>query len=184
MNNEEEVWKDIEGFEGLYQVSSEGRIRSLDREAADRSGRVRILKGKVLKPSMNRDGYLQVMLHKEGKYKCFYVHRLVWIAFCGEILEGYDVNHINEVKTDNRLVNLNLITHKQNCNFGSRNQRVAHALSKPVVAFDDDGNVVLEFSSTRDAARNGFNSGNISACCRCKYKTHHGYRWRYKTEDA
>lgn len=183
---EEEVWKDIEGFEGYYQASNLGRIRSVDREVAGKAGCVRILKGKVLKPEMNNDGYLLVGLCKESKQKFFSVHRLVWMTFNGEIPSGMQVNHLNEVKTDNRLENLNLMTPKQNNNWGTRTERAKNAntnhpsLSKPVIALDKDGNIVFQFPSTMEGERNGYNNRKISACCLGKQKTHRGLRWEYK----
>ena len=177
-----EEWKDIEGFEGLYQASSEGRIRSLDREVAGNAGSVQFRKGKMMKPAMDRGGYLQVQLYKEGKRKWFKVHRLVYSAFCGEIPNELQVNHIDEDKTNNKLENLNLMTPKQNSNWGTRNERFAKALSKAVIAIDDSGNVVFEFPSTMEAQRQGFNHVNLSACCRGERKTHRGYRWRYKED--
>lgn len=185
---EEEVWKPIPDYEGLYEASSEGRIRSVDREVRHWQGGVHILKGKVRKPAITRDGYLQIMLSKEGKMKWFKVHRLVWMAFNGTIPDDMQVNHIDECKTNNKLENLNLMTPKQNVNWGTRNERNAKALinhpskSKPVVAFDKNGKVAFEFPSTREAARNGFNSGHISNCCSGRYETHRGYRWKYKEE--
>lgn len=176
----EEVWKPVIGFEGFYEASNLGRVRSLDREVDSKAGSVRIIKGKVLKPVMHRNGYLQIHLCKEGKHKWFSVHRLVYAAFCGTIPSGMQVNHIDECKTNNRLENLNLMTHKENNNFGTRTERAAKAQSKPVVAFDEAGNVVLEFSSTMEAGRNGFHQGALSLCCRGKLKHHRGYRWKYK----
>ena len=175
---EEEVWKPIPDYEGLYEASSEGRIRSVNREVAGKAGSVRILKGKVLKPAMTRDDYLQVQLCKGGEVKKFYVHRLVWMAFNGEIPDGYEVNHINEDKTNNKLENINLLTHKENINFGTRNERC----SKPVIALDEDGKIVFQFQSIMDAWRNGFHRSNLLACCRGKLKTHRGLRWEYKIE--
>lgn len=178
----EEVWADIEGFEGLYQVSSEGRVRSLDREARHWQGGVRIVKGKEMKPEMNNRGYLQINLSKEGKKRRLYVHRLVWMTFNGTIPDGLQVNHIDEDKTNNKLENLNLMTPKQNSNWGTRNERFAKAQSKPVVAFDKGENVVFEFSSANDAGRNGFNRRHLLACCRGERKTHRGYSWKYKKD--
>lgn len=185
--NEEEVWKDIPDYEGYYQASNLGRIRSLDREVADRSG-VRIANGKVLKSEMLQNDYLRVGLNKDGKTMRFLVHRLVWMAFNGTIPDGMQVNHIDECKTNNKLENLNLMTPKENTNFGTRNQRVAKAntnhpsMSKPVVAFNEDEEIVFEFSSTQEAARNGFNSGDLAACCRGERKTHKGLIWRFKED--
>lgn len=176
----DEIWKDIPDYEERYQASSEGRIRSVDREVRHWQGGVSVIKGKVIKPTMSRKGYLRVQLHKEGKMKCFRVHRLVWMAFNGEIPDGYEVNHIDEDKTNNRLINLNIMTHKQNVNFGTRNQRAAKALSKPVVAFDKTGNVVLEFTSIIEGQRNGYDSGSLCNCCKGKLKHHRGLRWKYK----
>lgn len=177
-----EQWKDIEGFEGYYQVSNLGRIMSLDREVDGKSGGVRIIKGKVLKPDVNRGGYLQINLSKGNKQKKFSVHRLVYTAFCGEIPEGMQINHLDEDKTNNRLENLNLMTSKENVNFGTRTERAAKSKSKPVIALDEDGNVVLEFPSIVEGQRNGYDSGSLCNCCRGKLKTHRGLRWRYKEE--
>lgn len=192
MDNENEIWKDIDGFEGLYQASSEGRIRSLDREVAGKAGSVRILKGKLLKPGMDKDGYLQAKLSKEGKIRTFKVHRLVYAAFNGEIPNELQINHIDEDKTNNRLENLNLMTPKQNANWATRNERVGKAVakaninnplrSKPVIALDDSGNVVFQFPSTMEAVRNGFDQGHLISCCLGKRKHHRGYRWRYKED--
>ena len=190
MNNENEIWKDIPDYEGYYQARNLGRIRSLDREVAYNDGRVRILKGKVMKPVMDRGGYLRIHISKEGKTRTFLVHRLVWMAFNGEIQEDFEVNHIDEDKTNNKLENLNLMTHTQNMNFGTRNERIAKAhinnpsKSKPVIAFDTDGNLAFEFPSTMEAERNGFNQGDLVSCCRGERRTHRGYRWRYKEENA
>ena len=180
MDNENEIWKDIPDYEGYYQVSNMGRVRSVDREVRHSSGGMRILKEKVLKPVMNRDGYLKVGLWKDGKMKKFTIHRLVYSAFCGEIPNELQVNHIDEDKTNNKLENLNLMTPKQNSNWGTRNERFAKTQSKPVVALDEDGNVVFEFSSVREAGRNGFNSGNLTECCLGKRRRHRGYSWKHK----
>ena len=178
----DEIWKDIEGFEGYYQASSEGRIRSVDREVAGKAGSVRIIKGKLLKAKMNNRGYLMVHLWKENKHTGFLIHRLVYSVFCGSIPDDMQVNHIDEDINNNRLNNLNLMTCKENINFGSHNQRVAKANSKPVVALDADGKVVFEFQSTNEAGRCGFDQSHVSACCRGEVKTHRGYRWKYKEE--
>ena len=114
---EEEIWKDIVGYEGLYQVSNTGKIKSLN---YNHTGREKILKQRLF----NR-GYLYVGLWKNGKQKYFSVHRLEYEAFYGEIPKGMQVNHINEIKTDNRLENLNLMTPKENTNWGTAIQRRA-----------------------------------------------------------
>ena len=109
----EEIWKDINGYEGLYQISNLGRVKSFY------SGYVKILKLKIT------NGYYRIGLRKNGKRKFYQIHRLVYETFIGEIPQGIQVNHINEVKTDNRLENLNLMTPKENINWGTGIQRRA-----------------------------------------------------------
>lgn len=109
------------------------------------------------------------------------VHVWVYMTFndC-DIPEGYEVNHIDENKHNNRLDNLNLMSHGDNIKYGTRNARVADALSKAVQALDKNGNVVMEFPSTMEAGRQGFSSSHITECCNGKRKTHKGYIWRWK----
>lgn len=107
----QEEWKPVRGYIGLYDASNFGRIRSL------KFGKV-----KILKPFGKKD-YLRIELNKDGKRKRYSVHRLVYEAFNGEIPEGMQVNHINEIKTDNSLWNLNLMTPKENSNYGTGIQR-------------------------------------------------------------
>lgn len=101
----EEIWKDIEGFEGLYQVSNLGNVKSLPRNTT---------KGKLLKPAKTRNGYLQVVLSKNGEAKRFYIHRLVAEAFLPNEDELPEVDHINSDKTDNRVANLQWISRVEN----------------------------------------------------------------------
>ena len=130
---------------------------------------------------MLNSGYYIVQLYKNSIGKWYQVHRIVWEAFNGSISEGLQVNHINEVKTDNRLSNLNLMTPKENCNWGSRNERRAKKQSKVVLQFTLDNILVKEYPSTHQAEREtGFGHANISACCKGKYKTAYNYIWRYK----
>ena len=119
---EEEIWKDIEGFEGLYQVSNLGRVKSMARVVACNGG-YRIAKEKLLKAGKNNWGYMQVILSMDGKSKHWLVHRLVWEAFNGTIPHGLQVNHVDEDKTNNKLENLNLMTPTQNINYGTRTTR-------------------------------------------------------------
>ena len=169
---EKEIWKDIKGFEGLYQVSNLGRVKSLKRPYG--------LKEKILKPWITR-GYYQVELCKQSIKKAYLVHRLVWEAFNGQIPENMQVNHINEIKSDNRLLNLNLMTCKENINWGTGIERCAKKRSKAVLQFTLDNILVKEFPSINQAAREtGFNQGNISKCSKGKYKQAYGYKWKYK----
>lgn len=139
-----EIWKDVVGYEGLYQVSDLGQVRSLN---YNKTGKV-----KVLSPAINNRGYCHVILCKDRKKKDFLVHRLVVTAFIGPIAKGRQVNHKNENKLDNRLSNLEVVTAKENTNHGTRNERIAKALSRPLVLIPyerpDDK---LYFSSSLEA---------------------------------
>ena len=114
-----EIWRDVKGFEGLYRVSNLGRVKSFYG-----------LKEKILKPGILNNGYYRVILCKQSVKKTYLVHRLVWETFNDTIPEGLQVNHINEIKTDNRLSNLNLMTQKENINWGTRNERIAKKTNK------------------------------------------------------
>lgn len=171
----EEIWKNIVGYEGLYEVSTSGRVRSL-----------KFGKTKVLKPAKEGNGYLIVSLCKDGEKKMFSVHRLVAKAFIPNPMHKPHVNHRNEVKTDNRVENLEWMTHKENQNYGTRNERSARArinnpkISKPVLQLAKDGKIVAEYPSTHEAERQtGIDSRHISKCCKGEYKTSGGYVWKY-----
>lgn len=156
-----------------YEVFEDGRIWSYKRN-------------KFLKPSTNnKGGYQQVYLSdNEGNSKMYKVHKVIYESVSGEeIPEGYEINHRSEDKTDNRFCNLELMTHKENCNFGTRNERITKARSKQVGAYKN-GELVMTFSSTKEAGRNGFHQGAISACCRNCFNRegnniYKGYTWRY-----
>ena len=179
-----EVWKDIEEYEGLYQVSNYGRIRSFDRWVIGKSNSKRFKKGKILK-TVEHNGYQHIFLYKNGKGKWFYVHRLVAQAFIPNPDNLTEVNHINEIKNDNRVVNLEWCDRKYNVNYGTVKQRIADTKingkrSKTVYQYTLDGELVAEYPSTMEIERQlGYYNNNISACCLGKLKTAYGYIWSY-----
>lgn len=152
-----------------YEVFPDGRIWSYK-------------SNKWLKPQLKPDGYLKIVLvDNDGKHNTYLHHRVVYEA-CSQapIPDGMDVNHINEDKTDNRFSNLNLMTRKENLNFGTRNERVSKALSKKVEQYDKNGNLINIWPSTREIQRQlGFHNPHISDCCRGKRKTANGFIWKY-----
>ena len=179
-NLETEIWKDIPNYEG-YQVSNFGRVKSLERFKKGKNGSLASIKERILKSLISHNGYYQVILCKNSKARLYYVHRLVYEAFNGQIPEGLQVNHINEIKTDNKLENLNLMTAKENLNWGTRNERIAKKRSKVVLQFDLNNNLVKEYQSIIQAGQEtGFAFQNICACCKGKLKQAYGYKWRYK----
>ena len=174
----EEEWRDVVGYEGLYQVSSKGRVKSLNYR---RTG-----KEKVLKLGKDNNGYLTVGLHKEGKVKWCTVHRLVATAFIPNIENLPEVNHIDECKTNSNVENLEWCTREYNISYGTKNKRAAEAntgkpkLSKPVIAISKESGLIMEYPSVREASRQtGISNGNIVNCCKGKRKSCGGYYWMY-----
>lgn len=181
-------WKDIEGYEGLYQVSDEGQVISLVIDSHRR--------GRILKPMKTHKGYLNVdLVDKDGVKKSFRIHRLVAQAFLPNPLNLPQVNHKNEDKTDNRVENLEWCDQSYNINYGTRNERASNKnrekqlndknRSKPVLQYSLDGTFIQEFPSTHEVKRQlGYNRGHISECCRgnTRLRTYKGFIWKFKTE--
>jgi hypothetical protein len=121
MENDEN-WIDVIGYEGLYQVSDLGNVKNLSRDVVSRGG-TRKVKEKILKPYSTKHGYLFIKLSKNNDYKAIAVHKLVALCFLNHVLDGSHkiiVDHINGIKTDNRLVNLQLISSRENVHKGNR----------------------------------------------------------------
>lgn len=177
-----ETWKEVGGYSGLYEVSNLGRVRSLGRPCKAKNGATQHKRARILTQEITVHGYCRVRLYdRDGKATHFAVHRLVMEAFVGS--SEQQVNHINEIKTDNRLVNLEYVSRAENCNHGTRNERIAIGASgshlKPVVQIDRSGSIVGVFSSRTEAAKvTGIDAVNIGRCCEGTRKQAGGYRWR------
>ena len=166
---ETEIWKDIEGYDGMYQVSNLGRVKSFKQG-----------KERIMKPVYDTYGYLQVGLSKNGKQKFCSIHRLVAQAFIPNPDNLPEINHKDENKENNSVENLEWCDKKYNNNYGTRNQRVAEKLSKPVFQYTKDGKFVREWKSTKDVQRNlGYYHSLISECCNGKRKSAYGFLWKY-----
>ena len=179
----EEVWRDVKGYEGLYQVSDQGHVKSLERTFIDKIGRERYVKECILKPVIDRYGYLLVSLYAGGKQKMLRVHRLVCEAFHENHDDKPYVNHINENKADNRALNLEWCTAKENCNHGTRNERSAKKRSKQVGQYTPNGELVKVWQSNMEAERQaGFSNSHVSQVANGKRKTAYGFIWEYVDE--
>ena len=163
-------WKPVVGFEEYYAVSDAGQVWSFRRH-------------KVLKPAIDKYGYEKVGLTREHKTHTRSVHRLVAQAFIPNPDNLPTVNHINEVKTDNRAVNLEWSSIADNDNHGTRNKRMADTKCRlPVEQIFPDGSVV-RYKGAKDAFRKtGINRCDIALCCKNIRKTAGGFKWRYCDE--
>lgn len=180
MENLNEEWKPIKGYENLYEISNYGRVRSLDRFVNCKKNGKQLKRSKIIKPFKTKNGYYQVGLWKNNTKLNHYISIIVYSHFVGPIPEGMQVNHINEDKSDNRLSNLNLMTPKENINWGTRNKRVGKSNSRTVYQFSLNGDLIKEWQSAHEVERlTGFNHSLINAVCNNKYKTAYGYKWSY-----
>ncbi len=162
-----EMWKNIENYEGLYQVSNYGRVKNLKRNT-------------ILKSGINKNGYCYVILSKNNKSKWHSVHRLVAKAFIDNINNYKCVNHKDENKQNNNANNLEWCTHKYNNNYGTRIKKVAKATSKKVIQYDNQNNFIKIWDSIIMASINtNTNRHSIVSCCKRKLKTANGYKWEY-----
>ena len=191
---EGEVWKDIEGYEGIYQVSNMGRVKSLDRTIKrinNRSDYAK-MKGRVLAQFKDTKGYLTTNLCKDGKQSHPPIHRLVAKAFVDNIENKKTVDHINTIITDNRAENLRWFTYKEQVTLneitrerhkkvvienGRKSIKIAHERNKRKTRCITTGMI---FDSAKEAGEfYGINPRNISDYCRTKRKARNGMEWEY-----
>jgi hypothetical protein len=188
-----EIWKPIKGYEGIYEVSNLGHVRSLDRKVSKltKYGTMAVfnIKGRLLKGTTTWHGYQSVNIrHTDGKFYPRLIHRLVAKAFVPGYFDGADVNHIDENKQNNRFDNLEWVTKTENNNHGSHTQKAtAHCVEerKPIIQMTLNGDFVAKYAHSREAAeKTGIHRWQIRKCCEGakKYKTAGDYRWRYAEE--
>lgn len=177
----EEIWKDIPGYEGLYQVSTFGNVVSLNYNHT-RERRMRI-------PRADRGGYLYLCLHKGGVTTTKKIHRLVAEAFIANPNNYPQINHKDECKTNNNVDNLEWCDQAYNNRYGSRMRKVLDAhkrvgspkAERPVVKLDKYGTIIDEFISISEAARQvGVRRESLRDCVLGRQRTCVGYVWRYK----
>ena len=180
----EEVWKPVKGFEGLYEISSYGRVKSLVVWCGNATIDQYKKREYILKPILGTNGYYYVNLCKDKKRYIRRPHRLVAEAFLDNPNNYYAVNHIDGNKINNRAQNLEWCSLKQNNQHAFRTG-LMDRLKKPVEKIDKNGNVICSYDSESDAARiEQIDVRNISACITGKRKTAGGFYWRLKDEKV
>lgn len=162
-----EIWKDIKGYGGRYQVSNMGRVRSFARGAE-----------RILKPDYGY-GYYRVSLQKNKEVKRTFVHRLVADAFLENPNNLPIINHKDENRGNNNVENLEWCTQKYNLNYGTRNEKLS-ARAKRVGQFSLSGELIEVHRSVMIAAKKlGYDYGLIYKCCRDEIKKVYGFVWKY-----
>ena len=190
-NYMEEVWKPVKGYEGLYEVSNTGKVRSLDRETTYRlrsTTTQRLFKGKILN-TYSVNGYRIVAISKtvDGRSitERVLVHRLVAESFIPNPNGLPEVNHIDEDKTNNCVQNLEWISHRENALHGTALERGHRKLRKKVIQFTKDGQLVKEYESLLAVRKEtGWHIGKISKCANGnpEYPSAYGYTWRFASD--
>ena len=180
-----EVWKDIKDYEGIYQVSNRGNIRSLDREVVYSNGTVRNHKGVEMKPSIDKDGYLRVNLSRNGKKSRFFIHRLVGMAFIPNEEDKPAINHKDGVKDNNEVSNLEWATHSENVTHAFEtglNTPHDGGTSIPVNKVDKYTNkIIKKYTSISSASRDtGHSIQRIIANANTESGSYCDFVWRYE----
>ena len=177
-----ETWKPVVGYEGYYEVSDQGNLRSVDRVETMKNGRTRRKRGRLLKQIWydGKKHYRGAMLCKDGKHKRLSIHRLVAEAFVSNPDMLPEVNHKDENKLNNRADNLEWCDRKHNNTYGTAKLRAAVTQGKPVLQLDLDGNIINAWPSEGLAAEfTSASQSGISACCNGICKTSGGFGWRF-----
>jgi len=174
-----EIWKDVVGYEGLYQVSDLGNVRSVTRKVPWRNG-TRTVFGRELIKYIDKGGYLVVGLSKNNIVKLKKVHRLVADVFIPNTNNLPFINHKDECKENNHANNLEWCNRQYNNTYGSRVERARTKQVKAVFQYNRNGVFIREWESLTEASSIlHIHNGSISECCRGKRKTAGGYVWKY-----
>lgn len=170
METKEEIWKPVKGYEGFYEVSNFGRVKSLEREVPNYPSGVRYNSEQFIKPAFDRKGYIRIRLTINAKTKSFRAHRLVAEAFIPNPNNLAQVNHKDENKQNNYVDNLEWMSLIDNIQYSA----------KRVIQTTLSGEFVKEWQSTMDCHRNGFQFSAVCRCCAGKKPQYKGFKWYYK----
>ena len=187
LKNEE--WRDVSGYEGLYMISSFGRVLGFSRKIKIFYGQIMDTKTKIMSPYLTGRGYYSVTLSKDGETKRKYIHRLVAEAFIPNYEHKTQIDHIDGNKTNNKKENLRWCTNSENQlnpitskkKSATRTGKECPKLFVPIVAIDEEKNVI-HFKSFKEAEQYGFDKSNIHKVLKGEYNQHKGYRWMYLSD--
>lgn len=154
-----------------YMITTNGKVISLKYKRGSRA--------RIIRDRKHTTGYRQINIQNKHISKAFYIHRLVAEVFIHNPDNLPCVNHKNEIKSDNRVDNLEWCTHSYNVNYGNRNKKTASHLSKPVIQVSLDGKVINRFESLKEASSAGYGETCVGTCARGVYSNHRGYIWIY-----
>lgn len=181
-----EIWKNIEGYKPIYQVSNLGQVRSIERETNDNGGKYK-RKTKLLRQTTTKNGYKNIYLYdKDGKKRTILVHKIVALAFIGKPAPNEEIDHIDGNRGNNACENLRWVTHKVNC--GNPMTKEKHAnlkgekapYKKSIIAYDLSGKKVGEWPTiTMAAEETGTCRNSISFAAKGKYKFANNLIWKY-----
>lgn len=193
-----EIWRDIKGFENLYQISNYGRVKSLPKIHNCYGYKTYLTKEKILRGYPNSKGYLRVFLKKDKKEYKHFIHRLVAENFLENPDLKKEVNHIDHNILNNNINNLEWVSHQENMEWAWKCGRLNHILEVPkeikrntikiavekkkrkVCMLDKKGNIIKIYNSMIDACKeNGLDSGGLTRCCQGKQQTCKGKYWKY-----
>ena len=171
----EELWRDVKDYEGLYMVSNTGRIKSLNYRKTEKSG--------ILKPRKDEAGYLTISLYKDGEQKTYRIHRLVAQAFIPNPEGLPEINHIDEIKANNCVTNLEWCSHQYNINYRHRTEKAKKSMVKPVRCVETN---TIYFSIYEAQRKTGIDANNIGRCANHEkhFRTVGGCHWEYLQKES
>lgn len=195
MNNstEKEIWKDVVGYEGYYEVSNIGRVRRVSRYITGVNGVTRFWRGRILKQTTTQDGYLRCILSKNGVSNNKRTHRLVAESFIENQENHPVINHKDENPANNHVDNLEWCSISYNNSYGTRTNRATNSEGfkdrterhkKAVLKIKTNGEIVEKFESLKDAYESNpdYKKASVAACCSNRLNTYKGYFWIYESD--